>query len=136
MPNLRVSAALCNRQLDLIRTALDAGGDAGTMKIYSGAQPATPDSSITTQRCLATLILSYPCSPPAAGSTLKFDRIYEDDGAEANGVATWARFADSSGGAVFDCDVGESGATVTINSKDIVVGGPVRCTGVSIMVGG
>jgi hypothetical protein len=127
MANLRVSAATGNAILDALRVKMDAGSGASTLKFYTGTQPAGPDTAVSTQTLLGTLTFTDPAAPSASSKTLTFSTITQDSSADATGTATWARVLDSDGNAIFDCDVGESGdgATITLNSKSIVSGGPI-----------
>lgn len=127
--------ALRNAQLNLLRDALDAGAGAGTLTLYGGSQPATPETA-TLAFALATLALSKPSAPDATAATLRFSQIEADASASADGHATWARLSDADGNAVLDCDVAESGATVVIDSETIYFGGPVRCTSFVLTLAG
>jgi len=130
MGNVRIVTATRNSRMNLIRDAIDAGSGAGTIKIYTGTQPANANAALSGNTLLATLTFSDPCAASASSGVLTFSAITEDSTADASGTATWARIADSAGNTVFDCDVGitGSGATLIINSADISAGGPVRMT--------
>lgn len=102
-----------------INTAI---GASGSLLIYSGVQPSTPDTAAT-----GTLLVTLPLSATAAtaaSGVLTFNSIAQTN-ATATGTAGWARFATSGGAGIIDCDVATSGATVTINTTSIVTGGPV-----------
>jgi hypothetical protein len=126
MANVRVTAALRNARLDAIKTAIDAGAGAGTIKIYTGTQPANADAGLSGNTLLGTLTFTDPSAPGAASGVLTFSAITQDTAADATGTATWARIADSTGATVFDCDVGTSGATINLNTTSIVTGGPIQ----------
>jgi hypothetical protein len=132
MSNVRVTLEIRNAQLNLLRASLCGG----TMTVYTGPQPPSPETAITGQKKLATLTLSDPCSAVAADATLRFGSVYQDDSAAENGRAVWVRFASSSGRAVFDCDAAERDATVIIKPAEIRVGGPVRCTSITLTLEG
>ena len=109
-----------------IVTAIDAGSGAGTIKIYSGTIPTDAATAITSQVLLSTLTFSDPCGT-IANNALTMDAITQDSSADATGTAAWARIADSAGVTVMDINVtttGGSGA-LTLNTTNIVVGGPV-----------
>lgn len=76
---------------------------------------------------LGTLTLSQPCGTIANG-VLTFDAWTEDSSADASNTATWGRFRDGDGNNVLDGSVGVagSGADFTINTANIVSGGPIR----------
>ena len=128
MANLRLASAAQNAMLTAIRNLIDAGSAGGTIKLYTAPQPAGPDTAVTTQTLLATLRFADPAAPAPAAGVLTFAAVTEDGDAAASGTAAWARIADSSGAAVFDCDVGTSGATINLNSTAITVGDIVRVT--------
>lgn len=97
--------------------------DAGTLKIYSGTRPATPDTAITSQVLLATFTLPNPSGTVANGvwtkGTIAAALVAE------TGVATWARAFDSTSAVIADCDVGTvaSGAMVELSNTSLVSGG-------------
>ena len=126
MANVRVVAAIRNAPLDAIKTAIDAGAGAGTIKVYTGTQPANADASLSGNTLLGTLTFTDPSAPAASSGVLTFSAITQDTSADATGTATWARIADSTGATVFDCDVGTSGATLNLNTTSIVAGGPIQ----------
>lgn len=104
MAKLTLSTNLANDVLVDINTRLNAGSGPAKFKPYTGVMPATPDVAVTSQVRLATLT----CSDPAAtvsGRTMIFGAITQDDLADATGTATWGRFEDSDGNAVFDIDI-------------------------------
>ncbi|MDO6419393.1 hypothetical protein Q4508_12610 [Amphritea sp. 2_MG-2023] len=76
---------------------------------------------------LGTLTLSQPAGTVADG-VLTFDAWTEDSSADASNTATWGRFRDGDGNNVLDGSIGTagSGADFTINTADIVAGGPIR----------
>lgn len=129
MANLRVADALRNAQLQLIADAINAGSGPGTIKIYSGSQPADADDAVGGgNTLLATLTFADPPEADITNGVLTFDSIVRDEDADATDTATWARIEDSDGNNVFDCDVGTSGATINLNTTSIVIGGPVEIT--------
>lgn len=125
---LRVSAAARNAMLNKLRDALDAGAGAGRVRLYTGAQPATPETAVGAQVLLGTLTLSDPSAPNAAGGALTLEPVTEDPMADATGTATWARLTDSDGTAVLDCSVGlvDSGAALEFDTVSFLAGGAIR----------
>ena len=118
-----------------IVTAIDAGSGAGTIKIYSGTIPTDAATAITSQVLLSTLTFSDPCGT-IANNALTMDAITQDSSADATGTAAWARIADSAGVTVMDINVtttGGSGA-LTLNTTNIVIGGPILITSFIISV--
>ena len=126
MAIIRFVTAVKNSALDTIKTAIDAGAGAGTIKIYTGTQPTTAADAVTTQTLLGTLTFSDPCGTSAAG-VLTMSAITQDSSADATGTATWARIADSTGSTVCDVDVTATGGGgyVQMASTSITAGGPI-----------
>jgi hypothetical protein len=135
MAIIRFVTTAKNNALDTLKTAVDAGAGAGTIKVYNGTQPTTANDAITSQTLLATLTFSDPCGSTSSG-TLTMSAITQDSSADATGTATWARIADSTGATVFDVDVTNTGAggTLQFNTTSFVIGGPVLISAFTITV--
>ena len=118
-----------------IVTAINAGSGAGTIKIYSGAIPANAATAITSQVLLGTLTFSDPCGT-IADNALTMYAITQDSSADATGTAAWARIADSNGVTVMDINVTTTGGggALTLNTTNIVIGGPILITSFIISV--
>lgn len=129
----RLNASVGGSCINALKTAIDAGSGPGTIKIYTGTMPATPDTAITSQTLLGTLTCADPCGT-VSGKTLTFSAITQDSSADAGGIAAWARIADSAGVAVIDIDVGlvGSGAALQMNTTTIVTLGPIGISTLSI----
>lgn len=108
---------------------LSAIGTSGKIFIYTGAQPASPDSAAT-GTLLATLALSATAGTVSNG-VLTFNTI-TDGTAVATGTAGYARVVTSANAAVLDLDVGTSATSVILNTTSIVTGGPVQISSASI----
>lgn len=115
--------AACNAIVDLL--------DGGTVKIYTGAQPADPDTTAS-GTLLATLTLGSPAFGNAAdaapGATATANSITGDSSADATGTAGWFRALTSGAAAVIDGECGTSGADMNLNSVSIVSGASVDIT--------
>lgn len=132
MANLRLATASQNAMADALAALVDAGSAGGTIKIYTATQPASANTAISDQTLLATLTFSGTAFGAASGGVITAAAITEDSEADATGTAAWARIADSDGNTIFDCDVGTSGATINLNTVNIVSGGPVSITSFTI----
>jgi hypothetical protein len=132
MANLRLATAARNALANAINTLINGGAGAGTIKIYTGDQPASANTAISDQTLLATLTFADPAFGAADAGVITADTIVEDSEADADGTAAWARVADSTGATVFDCDVGTVGATINLNTVNLVAGGPVSITAFTI----
>ena len=129
----RLNASVGGACINALKTEIDAGSGPGTIKIYSGNIPATPDTVITSQTLLGTLTCTDPCGT-VAGKTLTFSGITADSSADATSTATWARISTSEGVAIIDIDVGTigSGAALQLNTTNIVTGGPIVISSLTI----
>lgn len=126
---ITVSDGLAATMLTSVLTAVDAGGAAGQILIYTGTKPASPDIAPTSCTLLGTLTLSYPCGVVGTRA-LTFSKVTEDDSADASGTAAWARIQTSAGVAVIDVDASLTSGTafLKMNTLSIVQTGPIRIT--------
>lgn len=125
---VKLTNAVRNGMAQSLIAGIDGGGAAGSIKIYSGAQPANPGTA-PAGTILSEHVLGFPCGTVTNG-VLLFAAIAEDQYANATGTATWARISDSAGVAVLDCSVTVAGGNgdIQMNTVNIVVNGPVRFT--------
>src|SRR5580765_4879536 len=87
---LKHSTGLKNFLLDSgIGTAFDGG--TGRLNIYTGAQPATPDTAAS-GTLLGTLTLSSDAFAAAASGAVALNTVGADTTADATGSAGWFRF--------------------------------------------
>jgi hypothetical protein len=122
MATLRHAVTARNAAAAAVVGLLDAGPAAGTIQIRSGAMPATPETAAT-GTLLATITLADPAAgAPAAGVATITDPAPVTG--VAAGTAGWARFLDSTGAAVMDCDVTATGGggAITLATTTISVG--------------
>ena len=94
----------------------------GTLTIYDGTAPVTPDTAVTTQTALAAFSLPSPAGTATAGTFTGAD--VEAALSAAEGTAAWARTLDSNGDPVADWTVGlvGSGEAIEIDNLSIVSG--------------
>lgn len=109
-----------------IANAFGALFGSGTLKIYSGGQPATGNDAAA-GTLLATINL--PASPfgAAAAGVISKSGTWAAV-AVADGTAGWARFTSNDTAKSFDCTVAEAGGDLTIDDDAIVTGGNVVVT--------
>lgn len=124
--------ALRNTQLDAIKTAIDAGGAAGKLRVYDGTRPATGG---TATNLLAEMTFSFPSASAAASGVLTFSAITADSSADATGTATWCRIVTSAAAFVADGSVSTSGADYNLNTTSITLGVQVSCTSAALTAG-
>ena len=115
------SSTLRNSQLNAITTAV---GNAGTLTIYSGTQPATGGAATTV---LATFTLGSPFAPAASGAVLS-PTLPANVNASATGTATWFRVSTSGAAQCIDGTCGTSGTDLILNTTALTSGNPVSVT--------
>ena len=127
MAVLRIPTATRNAVVDAV-TALV--GSTGTLKIYSGSQPASANDAAS-GTLLATVTMGAWGSA-SAGTAAGADPVSVN--AAATGTAGWFRAASSGGTTVFDGDVTATGGggTMTLSSTSLVSGNPVDITSVTV----
>jgi hypothetical protein len=128
-PNVALKEALANAWLAKLAT----GAGDPTIALYTGSKPENPGVAVSNQVLLGT----GTCDPAVGTVTtdgynvsLVFDAITQDAAADANGIATWARFSDGDGTPVFDVDVSSTSGNgfFRMNTTNVVAGGPIAFT--------
>ena len=120
---IKISNAARVAGIAAVTALVDGGAGAGKIRIYSGTQPAGPDTAITSQVLLAEFTAADPAFTAGATGvqTLDTTPALTTTGAAA-GTASWFRVVDSTGAAVVDGSVGTSGTDAIINTTTISVG--------------
>ena len=122
--NTHLSIASWNLALDSALNVLNGG----FLQIYTGTQPATPDTALAGNTLLATLALSATAFGSASAG-VKTANAISSTAAGASGTATFFRaFKSDDTTAVIDGSVGTSGATLNLNDVAITSGGTVSVT--------
>lgn len=132
MAVLRISTAARNAAVNAVAGLVDADAGAGTIKIYTGSQPASANDAAT-----GTLLATVALADPAFGAGSSGTATGTDPAsvsAVATGTAGWFRMADNSGDTVLDGDVTGTGGggTMQLSSTSIVSGGSVDITALSL----
>ncbi|MBP9918726.1 MAG: hypothetical protein KBF43_09085 [Dermatophilaceae bacterium] len=128
----RISTPARNALAQQVQVLVDAGPAAGTLKIYTGAQPATADTAAS-GTLLVTVTLGDPAFGAAAAGT-----ITGADPAAVNAVATgtagWFRVADSTGATVYDGSATATGGggDLQLVTTSITSGQPVDITSLTV----
>jgi hypothetical protein len=120
--NLKFSVVVKNAQEAALRTNL---GASALINIYSGTQPASPDTAITSQVLLATLTAGATFGSESGGvETLNAITAGTGSAAAGSGgtLATWFRMTTSGGTAHVDGTVGTSGCDLNLGSATISTG--------------
>lgn len=126
---VRLPAASRNASTDGVVGRLNAGAGPGTIKIYTGSQPASAGDAAT-----GTLLATVTLADPAFGAAVSGAATLTDPAsvnAVASGTAGWFRAADSDGNTVFDGSITAPGGAgdLTLSNTAITSGGPVDLTG-------
>jgi hypothetical protein len=123
---VRLAQALATTLADAVDTYL---GNGGTIKIYTGTQPATADTGIGGSTLLATFTLGSPGFGNAVNGVITLSGTPLTVAAAATGTAGWFRMWKSDGTtAVLDGSVGTSGAQINLNTTSITSGVNVSIT--------
>lgn len=116
--NTQLANATVNAQADALARQLDNG----YLRIYSGTQPATADTAITSQVLLAELRFAEISALAASNGVLTFSAITSDDAANATGTATWFRCLRADGTTVvLDGTVGIGGPTNNLSLATVEI---------------
>lgn len=129
---LRIASTTRNALADAAVDLLDAGAGAGTLKIYSGAQPATADTAAS-----GTLLATVTLADPAFGAAASGVATGTDPAsvnAASTGTAGWFRAADSNGNTVFDGDVTATGGggVMELSTVSLTSGYAVDITSITV----
>jgi hypothetical protein len=113
---------------DAVTAAVDAGAGPGTLKVYTGAKPASV-ATAASGTLLATFTLPDPSAAAAAAGVADWNLATSITATvAATGTAGWFRVADSTDAAVFDGTVGTSGADLNFSAVAWTSGGTVEIT--------
>ncbi len=125
--NTQLSDAAANAGCNAIMALLSGG----SIKIYTGTQPATGNTSLSGNTLLATLPMNTPAFGSAVAGVAALNPSGVSASAVASGTATWARVCNSSGTGILDVTVGVSGCNINLNSTVISSGGTVTISSLS-----
>lgn len=127
---IRLSTATINAKCNAAVDLLDGGPGAGTIKIYTGTQPATANDSAS-GTLLATFTLGDPAFSAAATGVATLLGVPLATTGSSAGTAGWFRAADSTGATAFDgsITVTGGGGQLELNTTTISVGVAVEITG-------
>lgn len=115
-------------QRNSIVTALTGGLASATLSIYTGTQPADPNSAPSGTKLVDIAIYGFNA---AASGSATLDTSTPNTGvAVAAGTAGWGRIVHTNGS--IDGTVGTSGTDFTINSTAITSGATVTLTAMTV----
>lgn len=102
--------------------------NSGYLRIYSGTEPATPETALSGNTLLAELRFTSTAFAAASSASKTAAAITADTDADATGTATFFRAFKSDGTTVVQQGtVGTSGADLILNTVSIVQHGEVTC---------
>jgi hypothetical protein len=124
------NATHANAQRTLACDAKTPAFNSGYLQFYDGAQPAGPDTAITTQNLLATLRFNATAFAGSVNGVATANAIVSDPSATGGAnPATWYRcFKSDHTTPLHDGTVGTSGTNCVIASTTIVAGAVVSCS--------
>ena len=127
---MKISTTARNAAGDSIVSLIEVGATYpnGYIEIRSGSVPPNPQSSPADGLLLATLGLSSPAFQPFSNGSSIANTIGEDNNIDNTGIASWARFYNKDGGAVFDATITAvgGGGDIQFDSTNFIKGGVVR----------
>jgi hypothetical protein len=115
--NTRVSQQAWDDAVD----AIMARANGGTVTVYDGAQPASPDVPLSGQNPLVTMTLSATTASPSVAGVATINPVGSGV-AGASGTAAWFRVYSAGAVAVWDGDVGTSLGDMNFPSTAFVAG--------------
>jgi len=118
--------AACNGLVDL----LDTGGTA-TIKIYTGAQPASANDAAS-GTLLATLTFSATAFGNSSSGTATAASITSDTTVDDTGTAGYARLLNGDASTHSDMDIGQGSGTINFDDTSFVAGGTAAITSMTI----
>lgn len=124
----RIADAARNAATDAVVDRIDAGAGAGTLKIYSGTQPADADDA-EAGSLLVTITLGDPAYGASAAGSAALSGT-PSAAASGTGTAGWFRVEDSTGANVFDGSVTGTGGggDLELDNTSIASGQTVTIT--------
>jgi hypothetical protein len=125
---LRKNNDTVNEQADFLGSLFDGG----TLEIYSGGQPADPNSG-PSGSLLVTIDLPTPAFIAAVGGVIAKSGTWQEV-ASGTGTAGWARMISVDTLKTLDFTVGESGTDAIINDDAVISGNTITVTSCTITV--
>jgi hypothetical protein len=125
---MKTAIATRNAELDAFAPLCNNG----YIRIYSGAQPATPETAAS-GTLLAELRFGATAFGAAAAGVITANAITADSSADNTGTAGYFRVLKSDGTTcVYDGSVGTSGADLNLNTTSIVAAAAVTVTSLTV----
>ncbi len=125
---IKVSTQAANLKADAFGAALNAG----LIRIYQGAKPATANAALGGALLLGELTFGNPAFGAAVAGLATANAITKDVAADNNGTAQFYRLVQSDGITPMGdgtCGVTGSGSDLEMPNVAITAGGEITCTG-------
>ena len=129
----RLSTTARNGACDGIVDGIDAGAGAGTIKVYTGAQPATVAGN-PSGTLLGTLTFSDPAFGAAAAGVATASAITSDVSADNSGTCEHAAIYDSNANPLSDMDAAQGSGSLNFDNNVIVAGGVIAISAMTVTV--
>lgn len=125
---IKVSVESANVKANAWATAMNAG----LIRIYQGAKPATADTALGAQVLLGELTFGNPAFGAAVAGLVTANAITKDSSADNTGTAQFYRLFKSDGTTAMGdgtCGVTGSGSDLEMPNTSITQFGEITCTG-------
>lgn len=126
---MKTAVATRNTQLDAMTALLNGG----SLRLYSGTEPATPETALSGNTLLAQLTFGSPAFGAASAGVATSNAITQDSSADATGTATFFRCLASNGTTVvYQGTVSTAAADLNLNSVSISSGAAVAVSSLTV----
>ena len=125
---IKVSTEAANIKADAWATAMNAG----VIRIYQGAKPATGNAALGAAVLLGELTFGNPAFGAAVAGLLTANAITKDSSADNSGTAQFYRLFQSDGTTPMGdgtCGLTGSGSDLEMPNTSITASGEITCTG-------
>lgn len=130
---LRLGTTARNNSCNGIVDTIDQGSGAGTIKMYTGAQPAAVSDN-PSGTLLGTLTFSDPAFGSASTGVATASAITSDTNADASGTCQHAAIYDSDSNALADLDAAQGSGSVNFDNNVVVAGGTLAVSSMTVTV--
>jgi hypothetical protein len=123
-----ITTAARDAACTVVTALVDAGNEAGQLRIYGGPKPVNAQAGLSGNTLLASLTMSDPAFAAPINGQAVANLITTDVAADASGTATFFRCGSMNSGAftpVIQGEVGVAGSDLNLNSVAIAIGGAV-----------
>lgn len=129
----RLGTTARNNACNGIVDGIDVGTPPGTLKVYTGSQPAAVSDN-PSGTLLGTLTFSTTAFGAASVGVATAASITSDTSADNSGTAAHACIFDAAGNPLMDMDAAQGSGTMNFDNAVIVAGGVIACSSATITV--